>query len=220
MDDSDSTKGQTGPTRRTKGTDGAREVAERYRAERAARHELIESILAEVRLPGTIERYREFLTLLADGFSVRDAIAIAEIPATEFRTWMRKGGDLNHNKGVDRSDEAEEPYRSFAMAVRAIRAHANGNLVDRVKTGAEKDWRAAAWLLERRDPEHYGRPRTVGVTVDRDGVSVDFVDPGTQTEVHLYIPANGRAVGEVVNAHAPSTGLGPMGREEKEEVNP
>ena len=56
----------------------------------------------------------------SSGRSTRSAVT----HRTTYRRWMRKGGDPNHNKGVHKTEEAEEPYRSFALAVRAVRAGA------------------------------------------------------------------------------------------------
>jgi hypothetical protein len=66
-------------------------------------------------------------------------------PATA-RAWMRRGAT------------GEEPYHSFLAALSRARAQGIAFRVRQIHRRAAKNWRAAAWLLERQSPQHFGRP--------------------------------------------------------------
>ena len=95
-----------------------------------------------------------------------------------FYTYMRIGED-DVNKGKD-SD-----YAHFFKCVKeAERKFITRNLNVIQKATAES-WSAAAWLLERRFPDEYGRNR-LEIT-GKDGEPVQ-----TESAVKIYLPDNGR----------------------------
>jgi hypothetical protein len=73
------------------------------------------------------------------------AQAVGVGPATFYR-WMERG--KRQRRGV---------FREFRESIQRARAQAKGRMVTIVSLAAEKDWRAAAHFLERRDPRHWGR---------------------------------------------------------------
>jgi hypothetical protein len=75
------------------------------------------------------------------GCSVEQAAQAEGIVPDTIRRWLRR-------------------YPAFAAEVDQARAHCVAKLLHRVNCAAEKDWRAAAWLLERLHPESYGQVRS------------------------------------------------------------
>jgi transposase len=74
------------------------------------------------------------------------AQAVGVDPST-FDLWLQKG-----RNGV-------QPYRDFSERVARARAESEAGLVARIASVAGKgSWQAAAWLLERRFPERWGKP--------------------------------------------------------------
>lgn len=58
-----------------------------------------------------------------------------------------------------RDGAKNKQYRDFRAAVERARAEAEATLVARVAKAAQNgSWSAAAWLLERRAPERWGKP--------------------------------------------------------------
>lgn len=51
-----------------------------------------------------------------------------------------------------------ERHRDFATALDAAIATAKTSMLAHVREAAPKDWKAAAWILERRFPEEFARP--------------------------------------------------------------
>lgn len=54
-------------------------------------------------------------------------------------------------------DEGREPFASFAVAVRCAEAKAEAAMLARVVQAGAEDWRASAWVLERRFRRSWSR---------------------------------------------------------------
>lgn len=86
----------------------------------------------------TAERLDRVLAGLRVGATLARACAAAGISDDTLRRWRSRRPDVR--TAVERA-EAEQALHCLQM----------------IAAAAPKDWRAAAWLLERRFPEHYGR---------------------------------------------------------------
>ncbi len=122
------------------------------------------------------------------GATYEDACACAGISSRTFRTWMRLGRQ---------ESEAEQEEGDFCSFFRAIR-QAEGRLVFRLLAKIEEAataglWRAAAWKLERRFPERYGRLAqrqhlSSQVTLQQDNLARSILDNPdvSATASHLF----------------------------------
>lgn len=82
------------------------------------------------------------------GATYEHAAMYGGIAYRTFAEWMQKGAG------------GREPYAQFVQAVKdAEGAAAVANLAHIRKAASDGTWQAAAWLLERRYPEMYGRQR-------------------------------------------------------------
>jgi transposase len=99
----------------------------------------------------TDESADRIVAVLRSGGYVETAAAVAGITKRTFYGWMARG-DATGTKAVD------APYRAFRERVDQARAEAESRNVAIIATAAAKDWKAAAWLLERQAPERWGRP--------------------------------------------------------------
>ena len=78
------------------------------------------------------------------------------------------------NRWLTRGDDPEETdprYARFMTAVTFAELTAEATITQHLMTAAEKNWRAAAWYLERRHPERWGK--TAGG--DAEDSRVEFV---------------------------------------------
>src|SRR5436309_2125394 len=66
---------------------------------------------------------------------------------------------------LERGRAGESPYREFCEALTRAEQEAVVSLVDLVRSHAIEDWRAAAFLLERRHKKDWGRHETIDATV-------------------------------------------------------
>jgi len=78
----------------------------------------------------------------------KHAAQFAGIDECTLRRWMARG-----------KNPAEEAYVAFRQAVEEAEAKAHVMAMGAIAKAARTDWRAAAWMLERRLPEHYA-PRS------------------------------------------------------------
>lgn len=94
----------------------------------------------------TRQRQEIILKTIREGASNRAAAAQAGVPESTLYDWLVRGqGD-------------EEPFRTFRSAFEKAKADREAKFVGLIQQAAEDGtWQAAAWYLERTDPEHYGR---------------------------------------------------------------
>jgi len=100
--------------------------------------------------PDVIDRLCDAMQSL--GF-VGAACAQAGVHKSTVMEWVQRGAD------------GEQPFADFAGRWAQARARAQAVLVGNIRDAAAAgDWRAAAWALERANPEEYPREPSVTVT--------------------------------------------------------
>lgn len=132
------------------------------------------------------------------GASLSTARAYAAIPAPTFAEWMRAG-----REGI-------APYVHFIEALDSAMAEGEMRDIARVDAGADKDWRAAGFKLERRFPERWGEKKELAVREAR-----PFIDPSKLTleeqmqlrallakasPEQVDLPKDGKPAGEILAA--------------------
>jgi hypothetical protein len=85
------------------------------------------------------------VTYLRAGNYVETAAVLAGIHKDTFYDWVKRG----------RRGEAQ--YEAFVLEIDRAMAHAEAREVARIVKAAEREWQAAAWRLERRYPQRWGR---------------------------------------------------------------
>jgi len=105
----------------------------------------------------------ERVTRLRDAFvagnTIRTACAMAGISDKSFYRWLKE---------AEHAPEGHE-LREFRDTVKRAKAVAEHRNVMAIQKAAQKDWRAAAWFLERTRPKDWGK---VKATVLRVGESI------------------------------------------------
>ena len=94
----------------------------------------------------TPERQEKLVEAIQAGNYYASACAYAEIAYSNFRQWMIKG-------------EAEESgkYHDFHEAITHAEAEAEDHAIQQWQQAMPTDWQAAAWWLERRYPDRWGK---------------------------------------------------------------
>jgi hypothetical protein len=96
----------------------------------------------------TVAKYLEAIRL---GGSRKDAALYAGIAVRTAQVWIQKG----------REDKARKPYREFVRRLERAESLTKLRLTGAVhKAANDGDWKAAAWWLERRAPDEFGRTDT------------------------------------------------------------
>ncbi len=137
----------------------------------------------------TVERATEILTLTRlaplNQRAVADAVGISE---ATLRDWVRRGGELEDSDGPLTADD--DRFVVFAREYRKARGHA-GIMTERFIQNAAMQpryWTAAAWLLERSNPEVYGRPVRLEHSGPQ-GAAIKFSDDDRAKRLEMILTA-------------------------------
>ena len=91
----------------------------------------------------TEELIAQAVKLRKNGMSYHDMTAALGIAQSTFYKWMNQ---------PERPAEAE-----FSESIRKAEAEYKASLRSKVLAKTDRDWKAAAWMLERQYPDEYGR---------------------------------------------------------------
>lgn len=92
-------------------------------------------------------RQAALLKAIEQGMPLKQAAAIAGMSYDTLNHWQNRGAN----------ESAPEQYRQFCQLLRHSQAVAMQVHLTSICDSAKRDWRAAAWMLERRFPEDFGR---------------------------------------------------------------
>jgi hypothetical protein len=105
--------------------------------------------------PEVHEKVRE---ALAAGAYQRDAATFAGVSVRTFYAWLARGREAA--EALERGEPVESVDRdlaAFLHMVEGSRVRVAVDLLTVVQDAARRDWRAAAWFLERSYPEQWGK---------------------------------------------------------------
>ena len=115
----------------------------------------------------TPELIEEAVGLKRGGMNNRDTAACLGIHEATFYRWINSPTKPEHREFCEALKRAEVEYKA------ALR--------ERIFNAAERDWKAAAWLLERQYPDEYGRRERHEVEAEVESraefAAADFNDP-------------------------------------------
>lgn len=101
----------------------------------------------------TPEMTKKIVAKMRDGLAGEVAAQAHGVGKSTFWQWLRFGR---------RGDAA---YVEFAKAITRARAAGEYKLVQAIVAGAAEDWRAAAFILERRYPKRWNKPKEAPVSI-------------------------------------------------------
>lgn len=114
------------------------------------------------------------------GNYIETAAAHVGINKTTLYDWMKRGAREKERIAKNpraRVKKSEEPYVEFSNAIEKALADAEVRDVAIIANAAKENWTAAAWRLERKFPERWGR---------KERVQADVNHSGQVTERHEY----------------------------------
>lgn len=120
----------------------------------------------------TDELHADLVKWIQAGNYIETAAILCGINKASVYNWLKRGRTARSGK-----------YKLFFDAVRQAQAKSEARLVNIVEMAAKRDWKAAAWRLERKFPNRYGR-QTKHEVSGKGGAPV-------QSAV-IYLPDNGR----------------------------
>lgn len=111
----------------------------------------------------TAERSEKIIGYLRAGAYIETAAAAAGISKQTLYNWLSRAADEN---------EEDPIFAKFAAAVEEAQALAEVRDIALIGKAAETQWQAAAWRLERKFPERYGRRDRVELS-GKDGGAIE-----------------------------------------------
>jgi hypothetical protein len=89
---------------------------------------------------------KKLCTILSEGNTIETACGVCGITDRTFHNWMTRG-----------EEEQKGPFFQFFHSATRARAKAKAKLVKVIIKAADRDWKAASFLLERMHPAEFGR---------------------------------------------------------------
>lgn len=102
----------------------------------------------------------DIVKALKAGNSRRDSALYAGISEATFYSWMARGR------------EGEPLYAEFLEAVEKAEAQSVVRNVAIIQRAAEETWQAAAWWLERKRPDDWGRRQRMDIGTNKEELEV------------------------------------------------
>ncbi len=100
----------------------------------------------------TPERESLLMAAIARGLPLKEAASLAGISYDTLNRWRNEA----------QAENAPPEFRHFCEALKRAQAAAVDILLGRIQEAAQRgDWKAAAWILERRHPDAWGRQQRV-----------------------------------------------------------
>lgn len=101
----------------------------------------------------TPEVVEKIVAAIRAGSYVETAASYAGVSKSSLYEWLKKG-----------ATEKDGPFREFSIAVEQAMAHADVRDISVIAAAAQKGvWQAAAWRLERKHPDQWGRRQVIQV---------------------------------------------------------
>lgn len=104
--------------------------------------------------PGVKEK---FLAAIAKGASYNIACGYAGISYQTLRRWIKTAEAMTELFEEQIEVHPDREYFSFYCDIRRVESYAAIKWLEKIDNAANVQWQAAAWKLERRHPEDYGR---------------------------------------------------------------
>lgn len=100
------------------------------------------------------------------GIPYKYAASLSGISEASFYAYMAEADKIDKElrKAGREATASESIYLELMEAIKKANADSIKKNLKTIQSHSEKEWQAAAWLLERRDPENFGRRDKLAVT--------------------------------------------------------
>lgn len=118
----------------------------------------------------TPERREKIIQLIKAGNYLETATQAAGIDYSTFRNWMNRGEDaLQRQSDGDKLTKVEKEFVDFVEHIQKAEAEAEARNLMIINKAASDSWQAAAWYLERKHHDRWGRKDRVQADVNHSG---------------------------------------------------
>ena len=118
----------------------------------------------------TPERREKIIQLIKAGNYLETATQAAGIDYSTFRNWMNRGENaLQRQSEGDKLTKVEKEFVDFVEHIQKAEAEAEARNLMIINKAASDSWQAAAWYLERKHHDRWGRKDRVQADVNHSG---------------------------------------------------
>lgn len=110
----------------------------------------------------TETKMKAITDLLERGNTYTASAKAVGINPTTLSQWVRRGKELSLLSRV--LDDTEQTFVEFSQLVEKARATAEIRAVEKIRQAGDSSWQAAAWYLERANPQDWGLIRRTEIT--------------------------------------------------------
>jgi len=122
----------------------------------------------------TEERFKQIVNLVKVGNFASVAASAAGISEATYYGWLKRGREEGE---ALKEGESGSIFFEFLEAIKKAEGQAEARSIMRIQTASEENWTAAAWYLERKYPDRWGRKDRSKVEVTDSRDVVDRVPP-------------------------------------------
>ena len=118
------------------------------------------------------ERAGKIIRAVRAGNYIETAAALAGINKSTLYAWMKRGAaemDRLESDPKAKPKKSELPFLDFSNAINIALAEAENRDIEAINAAIHDDWRAAAWRLERKFPDRWGRKDRLQAEVENKG---------------------------------------------------
>lgn len=130
----------------------------------------------------TPEVQDRLIKALTAGATIKDSCDYAGIGVSTFHQWIKVGESGRHNQ-----------FTEFGEAVKKARSAGRIESIALIRQAAKSNWQAAAWFLERSDPENWARRTKVEIDLPQETLE-------KLKQLEKLAAQHGHDVGEIFNA--------------------
>lgn len=142
---------------------------------------------------------KELETYIKAGNYIETACALVGLSKTTVYDWLKQGRRIKDeaDKTGKRIKKADMPLVEFSNAIEKAMAFSEVKDLMTISDHAKHDWKAAAWRLERRFPNKWGRKDRVEADINHSGK----VEQEHSGEVAMKIAKNEKALDLAMNLY-------------------
>jgi hypothetical protein len=150
------------------------------------------------------------------GNYIETAAALAGINKDTLYDWLKRGArEATRIDAGHEPDAGEAPYVQFSDAVKKALAESESADLRRIERAGADQWQAAAWRLERRFPDRWGRQRVEVTGKDGGPLEVTLEERAAKRR-ELVTRMLGKLLGQGISEEEARASLLAMGVDERE----
>ena len=122
------------------------------------------------------EKIKQIVEAVRAGNFIETAAAFAGLSKQTLYNWLKEGmRERDRRENGEKPDRTKDMYVKFSIDIEQAMAEAEMRDVEIITKAAEQQWQAAAWRLERKFPDRWGKKVAVDAKQEITVPQVQFI---------------------------------------------